>query len=77
MQYRATQCLKSTLKKKIHFQIVREYIHTTEWRKTYIVATTCMYVHYSEISYNIALFFLFLDYCVTTKYGNDGGGEVR
>ena len=36
-----------------------------------------MYVHYSEIPYNIALFFLFLDYCVTTKYGNDGGGEVR
>lgn len=52
-------------------------VHTTEWRKTYIVATSCMYVHYSEIPYNIALFFLFLDYCVTTKYGNDGGGEVR
>ena len=75
MQYGATQCLKSTLKKNTFSNSAG--VHTTEWRKTYIVATTCMYVHYSEIPYNIALFFLFLDYCVTTKYGNDGGGEVR
>ena len=75
MQYGATQCLKSTLKKNTFSNSAG--VHTTEWRKTYIVATSCMYVHYSEIPYNIALFFRFLDYCVTTKYGNDGGGEVR
>ena len=76
MQYGATQCLKSTLKNTFS-NSAGVQVHTTEWRKTYIVATTCMYIHYSEIPYDIALFFLFLDYCVTTKYGNDGGGEVR
>ena len=55
-------------------------VHTvqSEEKRILLQPSSCMYVHYhSEIPYNIALFFLFLDYCVTTKYGNDGGGEVR
>ena len=68
---------KINFKKKIHFQIVREYILQSEEKRILLQPLVCMYVHYSEIPYNIALFFLFLDYCVTTKYGNDGGGEVR
>ena len=56
---------------------MREYILQSEEKRILLQPLVCKYVHYSEIPYNIALFFLFLDYCVTTKYGNDGGGEVR
>ena len=75
MQYGATQCLKSILKKK-HFQIMREYILQSEEKRILLQPVVCMYI-IQKFLIILHYFFLFLDYCVTTKYGNDGGGEVR